>query len=244
MRMKSKRLITELNEKSSLTEAYCTLRTNLKFYQPDHSIELMNVTSPGIEDGKSKTCANLALTYAKMGEKVLLIDADLRHPTQHRLFQLSNNRGLTNVVAFKEPLVEIAHTVNYHLDVLTSGPLPPNPVEFMSSKAFQTFLESLKGCYDLVIIDTPPVGILTDAALVSTHCDGTLFVVATRKTSISLTKQAKEALMNVNANIIGTVMTMMPTNTKEYPCYVQAYQEEVISRKRKWWQRRKRGVQV
>lgn len=244
MGMKSKRLITKLNEKSSLAEAYCTLRTNLKFCCPDHSIELMNVTSPGMGDGKSTTCANLALTYAKTGERVLLIDADLRRPRQHHFFKLSNSRGLTNVVAFKEPVVEVVHSVHSHLDVLTSGPLPPNPVEFISSKALQTFLESIRGIYDLVIIDTPPVGILTDAALLSTHFDGTLFVVATRKTPISLTKQAKAALENVNANIIGTVMTMMPTNTKEYPYYVQAYQEEVTSRKRKWWQRRKGGAPV
>lgn len=111
----------------------------------------------------------------------------------------------------------------------------------MSSKALQKFLESLRGIYDLVMIDTPPVGILTDAALLSTHCDGILFVVATRKTPILLTKQAKGALDNVNANIIGTVM---PTNTKEYQYYVQAYEEDTIFRKRKWWQRRKRRGQV
>ena len=242
--MKSKRLTIELNEKSPLAEAYCTLRTNIKFCNSDYSVNLINVTSPGMGDGKSTTCANLALTYAKTGERVLLIDADLRRPRQHHFFKLSNSRGLTNVVAFKEPLVEVVQSVHSHLDVLTSGPLPPNPVEFMSNKALQTFLESIRGCYDLIIIDTPPVGILTDAALLSTHCDGTLFVVATRKTSISLTKQAKEALDNVNANIIGTVMTMMPTNTKEYQYCVQAYEEDAVPCKKKWWQRRKREVRA
>lgn len=242
--MKSKRLITELNEKSTLSETYCKLRTNIKFSNRDNSIKLINVTSPERFDGTSTTCANLALTYANLGERVLLIDADLRNPSQHLLFDLSNSKGLTNVILFKESLCEVIHSINSQLDVLTTGPLPMNPIELISSSIFQNFLESIREKYDFIIIDTPPVGVLTDAAILAAYCDGTLLVVATSKTKINLTKHAKDVLQQINANIIGTVMTMMPTKTKEYQCYVQTYEEDMTLRKKKWWKRRKRGIQA
>ena len=240
--MKTERLITKLNEKSPLSEPYFTLRTNIKFSTPDKSLKLINVTSPGIGDGKSTTCANLALTYAKSGERVLLIDADLRRPTQHHLFNLYNQEGLTNVVVLNESHESVVQRINPNLDVMTAGLLPTNPVEFMGSHLFHQFLKEIREFYDVIIIDTPPVGMLTDAALLAPHCDGTLLVVAKRKTSIKLAQQAKQALQNVNANVIGCVMTRSETDKKAYQyCELS---DERVSQKIKWWKRRKRGIQI
>lgn len=113
--------------------------------------------------------------------------------------------------------------------MLTTGPLPPNPVEFLSSKGMQAFIKEVREQYDRIIFDTPPVGILTDAALVSAHTDGTLLVVASGKSDIELTLKSKENLKNVKANLLGVVMTMMPVTSKQYYHYYHSYGLEVKS---------------
>lgn len=234
-------LITLVNPKSPITEAYRTLQTNLDFSSSDEPIKSLTITSPGVSEGKSTTSANLALTYAQSGKKVLLVDCDLRCPRLHHLFQLSNQRGLSNILCLKEPLEDIKQVVNEHLDVLTTGPLPPNPVEFLNSNGLKEFIKQMRASYDMVIFDTPPVGILTDAALIAAETDGTLLVVATSKTDIELTKKSKEYLTNVKARLLGTVMTMVPVSNQEYYHYYSHYGMDELKPKRrlKWWGRKK-----
>lgn len=230
------KLINLLEAKSPIAEAYRSLQTNIEFAGTDKKMKLICITSPGASEGKSTTCANLALTYAQTQHRVLLIDADLRCPTQHRLFDLSNQKGLSNVVAFKEELSETIYEMSEHFHVLTTGPLPPNPIEVIRSESMKQFLKCVRNIYDVIIIDTPPVGILTDASLIAAESDGTLLVVASGKSSIDLTKKAHENLNFVDAHLIGSLMTMVPVDMKSYSYYVQAYEEDIRPVKsRKWW---------
>ena len=234
------KLINLLEAKSPIAEAYRSLQTNIEFAGTDKKMKLICITSPGASEGKSTTCANLALTYAQTKHRVLLIDADLRCPAQHRLFNLSNQKGLSNVVAFKEELSETIYEISEYFHVLTTGPLPPNPIEVIRSKSMKQFLEFVRNVYDVIIIDTPPVGILTDASLIAAESDGTLLVVASRKSSIDLTKKAHENLNFVGAHLIGTLMTMLPVDNKSYKYYVQAYEEDMkLAKSCKEWFKKK-----
>ena len=233
-------LITLTNPKSPITEAYRTLQTNLDFSSLDEPIKSITITSPGVSEGKSTTSANLALTYAQSGKRVLLVDCDLRCPRIHYLFQLSNQQGLSNILCLKKPFEEIRQSINEQLDVLTTGPLPPNPIEFLNSKGLKNFIQQVSTMYDRVIFDTPPVGILTDAALIGSQTDGTLLVVATGKSEIELTKKAKENLLNVKANLLGTVMTMVKMTNKQGYYYSHYGMEEIKSKQRlKLWGRKR-----
>ena len=227
-------LITVHQPKSPITEAYRTLETNLNFSSLDREMKTLTITSPGISEGKSTTSANLGMTFSQTGKKTLLVDCDLRCPRLHQLFELSNVKGLSQVLCLKESFDEIKQSINEHLDVLTTGPLPPNPVEFLNSKGMQTFIQEVREQYDRIIFDTPPVGILTDAAIVGAHTDGTLLVVATGKSDIELTLKSKENLNNVKANLLGVVMTMMPIQSKQYYHYYHSYGLDVKKPKRRF----------
>ena len=227
-------LITVHQPKSPITEAYRTLETNLNFSSLDREMKTLTITSPGISEGKSTTSANLGMTFSQTGKKTLLVDCDLRCPRLHQLFELPNVKGLSQVLCLKESLDEMKQSINEHLDVLTTGPLPPNPVEFLNSKGMQSFIQEVREQYDRIIFDTPPVGILTDAAIVSAHTDGTLLVVATGKSDIELTLKSKENLNNVKANLLGVVMTMMPIQSKQYYHYYHRYGLDVKKTKRRF----------
>lgn len=226
-------IISLISPKSPATEAYRTLHTNIQFSGLDETIKTLTITSAGPSEGKSTTSVNLAVTYAQTGKKVLLIDADLRRPKLHKFFNLSNSKGLTNAVANRTELNEVVHAVKENLSVLTTGPIPPNSVELLSSRAMNHFFEASKMKYDVVIYDTPPVGVVTDAALLAAKTDGTLLVVACGKTQIELTKHAQDHLEKVNARILGAIMTMVPVESARYLGY-QYYtytQEESTKRK-------------
>lgn len=225
-------LVTLNQSKSTVNEAYRILQSNVSFSSTDQNLKTLTITSPGISEGKSTTSANLAITYSQTGQRVLLVDCDLRCPRIHHLFSLSNQQGLTNLLCLKQELDELKQSVRANLDVLTAGPLPPNPVEVLNSQGMKQFIETIRELYDIVIFDTPPVGILTDAALIGTHTDGTLLVVASGKSEIDLLKLAKEQLNHAKANLIGAVMTMVPIQSKNYYRYYEHYGLEPKSKRR------------
>lgn len=220
-------LISVNNPKSPISEAYRMLRTNIQFSSYDRLLKVINITSTGPGEGKTTTICNLAVTMAQSGKKVLLIDADLRKPQLHRQFNVKNSRGLTNVLVqhVKTDDVIVA-TEQRGLDILTTGPIPPNPSELIGSKRMMDIIEVVTMKYDHILIDCPPVGVVTDPALLSAIVDGTIFVVSYGKTSIEESKRAKSLLDNVNANILGVVLNKIPKDGKGYYGYYQYYGDD------------------
>ena len=219
-------MITHVNPKSPASEAYRVLRTNIQFSSADTEIKLLMVTSAGPGEGKSTTVSNLAVTYAQADEKVLIIDADLRKPTMHRTFHVSNRKGLSNILTNQAKYSEaISSSEIPNLDLITSGPIPPNPAELLSSKRMRDLLEELKKHYSKIIIDTPPILALTDAQIISTLCDGVILVLDSGKVKKEIALRAKESLEKVNAKILGVVLNNVSAKDNDgyYYYYYQYY---------------------
>lgn len=201
-------LITISNPRSPIAEAYRTLRTNLEFSNLDKSLRAILVTSASAEEGKSTTLANLAVTIAQSGKRVILVDADLRRPTLHQIFGLKNSAGLTDMVRddaiLANPPLQDGSVPN--LRVLTSGQTPPNPAEILGSKRMSEVLAALLEQADILLLDAPPVLAVTDAAVLSSKVDGVLLVVSAGKTKREKARQAQMQLEKINARIIGAVL--------------------------------------
>ena len=214
-------LITQLNPRSPIAEQYRTLRTNLEFSSVDHPLKSILVTSSSPSEGKSMTTANLAVVYAQQGLKVLLIDADLRKPTVHYTFRLDNLRGLSNILVNEATIEDTAYSTGIgNLDVISSGPIPPNPSELLGSKRMEGLIQEASSSYDLIIFDTPPVLAVTDAQILGNVVDGTILVVRSGQTEYELAIKAKEALEPARAKLLGTVLNdREKTSTTNYYYY-------------------------
>ena len=166
MTEKINELITVAEPRSAISEAYRTLRTNLDFASRNRAVKTLVITSAGVGEGKSTTLANLAVVSAQAGRKVILVDADLHRPRLHRVFNLTNNVGVTSALLADHPSVEglLQETQIPGLRVLTAGPLPPNPAELLGSSRMKDLIAALNAHADMVILDTPPVVALADAA--------------------------------------------------------------------------------
>lgn len=216
----SKYLYTKDFPGSLLAEAYRTLRANILLTNVDSEISSFVVTSPDRGEGKSTICANLAIVMAQAEKNVMLIDCDLRLPTQHELFQLSLDQGLTRIISSYDEgdgVSGFGDEVMPGLTVIGSGPPPPNPSEFISSRRFRKFIKSAGGIYDTIIIDSPPVGIVSDAAILSTMVDGVVLVLDLQKGHRNMSLRARKTLENVNANILGIVMNSLKVEKESYP---------------------------
>lgn len=217
---KMRHLIANTNPRSPISEQYRTVRTNLQFASVDNEIRSLLLTSAGPGEGKSMTTANLAVVYAQQGKSVLLVDADLRKPTIHYTFRLDNLHGLSNVLVGETSLEEAIETSDItNLDVISCGPIPPNPSELLGSRRMQAFIESAKQKYDMVIFDMPPVLAVTDAKILSNYVDGAILVVRSKKTENDAAKQALEALESVHANVLGVVLNDRDKKEANYYYY-------------------------
>jgi capsular exopolysaccharide synthesis family protein len=213
-------LITKFRPKSSISEQYRTIRTNIEFSAVDNEIHSIMITSAEPADGKSTTVANLAITFAQQGKKVLIVDADLRKPTVHYTFQVANIYGLTNVLTKQRPLTEaIATTDVEHLDVLTSGPIPPNPAELLGSKAMLEFLTTVEKSYDVILFDTPPILAVADAQILANLCEGSVLVISSGKTEIEKAAKAKELLTAAKGKLLGAVLNKKIMDKSSYYYY-------------------------
>lgn len=213
-------LITKVNPKSPISEQYRTVRTNMQFSSVDNDLKSFLVTSSGPAEGKSSTTANLAIVYAQQGKRVLLIDADLRKPTMHYTFRLDNLRGLSNVLVGEISLEEAVNGTDIDtLDVMTCGPIPPNPSELLGSRKMETLLKEAKLSYDLVIFDTPPVLAVTDSQILANIVDGSVLVVRSGSTEIEPAQKAKEALMPAKAKLLGVVLNDREKKASNYYYY-------------------------
>lgn len=201
-------LITISNPRSPVAEAYRSLRTNLEFSSLDKPLRSMVVTSAGSDEGKSTTLANLAVTMAQAGKRVVLVDCDLRRPSLDKIFDANNNAGVTDLIRdealLKNPPLQ--ETAIANLQLLTSGKLPPNPAEILASRRMGEIIVALLERAEMVLFDAPPIIAVTDAALLSAKVDGVLLVVRAGKTKREHAHKAKALLEKVNAHLIGTVL--------------------------------------
>lgn len=210
--------------RSSLAEAFRSLRTSLLFFGADRPLKTVLVTSSVAREGKTLCCASLGITLAQAGARTLLVDCDLRRPRLATAFGLRQEPGLTSVLALDTELAEaICATDVDNLSVLPSGPLPPNPAELLGSEAFRALLEKLSTDFDRVIIDSPPAVPVTDAAVLSAAVDGVLLVVRQREAQRDLVLRAVEHVASVGAHLLGVVLNAVDEEEKRYRQYYAAY---------------------
>ena len=210
-------LVAQSHPNLPITEQFRLIRTNLMFSLVDNDKKLLMVTSPEPGDGKSTVAANLSIVLAQQGKQVLLVDTDLRKPSVHHTFNVSNLNGLTNSLT-KEITVEegIRKTIIPNLFILTSGPVPPNPSELLSSKCMEKTIEKLKYQFDYIVFDTPPVLSVTDPQIIANICDGVMLVVVSGKTHKDKALRAKELLDKAKSNLIGVIVNGVQTTKSEY----------------------------
>ena len=198
-------LVTQTAPRSPAAEAYQSLRTNIEFSGLDNSLRSLLVTCPDAETKKSDALANLAVVMADAGDRVIVVDGDLRRPQQHRIFQVNGDEGLTNWLRDGgDPALSATRIPQ--LRVLAAGPLPPNPVALLSYKRLAQLLSLLTKEADYVLIDAPPLLAVTDAALWASQVDGTLLAVTAGRTKREQAQRAKEVLQKVKSNILGAVL--------------------------------------
>ena len=201
-------LADQLYPTSGVADAYRTLRSNVEFAAADSPIRTLLITSSVSGEGKTLTAANLAVAFAQAGRRALLVDANLRKPGVHLVFDLPNAQGLTTLVSRESVSLDaIARTTSQpNLRILTSGPLPPTPTELLDSPRMRVIVERLKEGNDVVIFDGTPLEALTDSAILSSYLDATLFVVAASRTRRSAVHRGREQLARANARVIGAVL--------------------------------------
>lgn len=211
--------IVEKKPKSISAEAYRTLRTNIQYSSYDKKIKKILVTSSEPAEGKSTIIGNLAISLSQSENTVIILDCDLRKPTMHKKFKISNEFGLTELLVGKKELKDVIQYRNKNLHIITSGKIPPNPAEMLASKSMKRLLEQLSNEYDYVLMDTPPLNAVTDAQVLSTEADGTLIVIRSEKTKKESILTAKNLLQKVNANILGIVFNDVANSINKYYYY-------------------------
>lgn len=200
-------LITVTKPNSVIAEQFRTIRTNIQFSMIDKNLKTIIFTSSGPYEGKSTVAANIASVFSDQGKRVCLIDADMRKPTVFKTFGLQNSIGLSSLITSRELTVRsVAQRVEeVGLDIITSGPIPPNPSELLNSNRMNEVIRELEQEYDLILFDMPPVVSVTDAQVMATKTDGVVFVVRRGIAYTDDVKHAKELLDMVHANVLGVV---------------------------------------
>lgn len=218
--------ITDRDKLSPISEAYRAIRTNLQFAAAgDKKVKTIVCTSALPSEGKSTTDTNLAIVMGQDNKRVLLVDCDLRRPVMHRRFGLPN-RGLTNCFADDLKLADvIQHDIYPNLDVVTSGPIPPNPAELLGSPKMQELLQGVEDDYDYILLDLPPILVVTDAAIVGSKADGVILVVGSGDISPDEARQAKALLEKAHVNILGVVLNKVPQKHQGNYYYYYYYDE-------------------
>lgn len=193
--------------RSAAAEAYRTLSTNIQFSSLDREIRTLLVTSVGPDEGKSIVLANLAITMAEAGRRVAVVDCDLRHPSLHEIFGLSDQPGLTSMILNETLAPPVQSTPYANVRLVAAGPLPPNPAELLSSERFKRVLTTIGGDADIVLVDAPPVSTVADATILATRVDGVLLVVDSGRTRRDAARRAREQLDRVGAHVLGATLT-------------------------------------
>lgn len=226
------RLLIGQDAFSPITESYRALRTAVQYSYVDHKINALAVTSAHPGEGKSVTSANLAIAMALQGKRVILVDADLRRPSIHRMFRVEAEPGLTSVLADEISLEDALHSTAIEgFKVLTAGPLPPNPPELLNSQAMMDLLERFKEIADLVVFDTPPTIPVTDSQVIASHMDGVVLVVEAGQSRKATLKHARDLLERTHGRLLGVVLNKIDQSAKGY--YYHYYQRGGYRKNRK-----------
>ena len=213
--------IDKLDAKSPIVEAYRSVRTSIEYSNLDDKLKVILVTSTQQNEGKSTVASNLAISFSKLpNKKILLIDGDLRNPSIHRVFSIGNSDGMMSILKGEK---DLKSTINDNLDILTTGVIPPNPDEILVTDKMKKFIQQIKEKYDYIFIDSPPIGIVSDASLLSQLSDGVIFVVSSGEVETDFAKLAKDKLMNVEAKILGAVLNKYESHNDDYGYYYSEY---------------------
>lgn len=233
-------IITFKSPKSQISEAFRNMRTNITFSDIDNELQVLAVTSSSNSEGKTTIISNYAVALAQSGKRILLMDCDLRRPQIHRKFDLTNKKGLTNILLKEIPIADgIQKTEVSNLFIIASGPIPPNPSEILASRRMGELITELKKDFDYVLLDAPPLGLVTDAAVLSSVAEGYIIVVSLGESDRDGVQYVIETLQNISANIIGVVANKVRSNKRymDYG-YLGYYEEErpvdKKTKKKKW----------
>ncbi|MBN1401829.1 MAG: CpsD/CapB family tyrosine-protein kinase, partial [Anaerolineae bacterium] len=218
-----------LDPLSPISEAYRGLRTSVRFASIDRSLRTLMISSPGPTEGKSLTLANLGVVFAQSGLKVLIVDTDLRRPVQHAVFGLSNSRGLCDL--FLDPELELSDyvqpTTTENLYLLPAGQPPPNPSELLASERLGQVMARALEEMDLILLDSPPALVVTDAAVLGSRVDGVLLVTDLRKTHRKMAAKGAEELRRTQSNLLGVILNRVtPTRSGYYYHYGYYYRHQ------------------
>lgn len=215
--MEGLNLVTQNDPKNPGAEAYRVIRTGIQFAQAGKELQTIALTSCTPNEGKSTTIANLAVVLTQAGKSVLLIDCDMRNPSVHKNFNLSNKVGLSSCISMGTALSDAVQKTSIEgLYALTGGVIPPNPSELLGSEQMKNVLQRAKEQYDYVLIDTPPVMPVTDALIVSRFVDGMIFVIASSEVKVEMARDVKNQLVNAGANILGVVLNKVRSEHHGY----------------------------
>lgn len=211
------------NSPFAVKEAYNAIRTNLLFIQQGEKCPIFVVTSPTANNGKTINSINLAVSFAQMGKRTLLIDADMRNPTIHRMFSISVKNGLSEILAGLTDNISVSKTDVENLSVLTAGKIPPNPAELLSSARMDKLLEFVKEHYDCVFIDTPPINLVTDSTIFAQKVTGYIVIVKTDTTNTHDVKTTVTNIEQIDGNILGFILNDVNSEKKKYYSYYRKY---------------------
>lgn len=223
-----KELVTYFDPKSTVSEMFRTLRTNIQFTNTKKVLRTILVTSTMPGEGKSWTAANLAVTFAQAGKKVVIVDADMRKGRQYSVFDGKPRPGLSNFLSGIDPdqnvlpvLVQATEIENLFL--ISTGDVPPNPAELLVSDRMNEIILQLEEVADIIIFDAPPGLVVTDAAILSRYVDSTIIVTAANETKIEAVEKVKKAIENVGGKVSGVVINKVPMNSRKYSYYGNYY---------------------
>ena len=211
--------VMEKAPKSIDAEAYRSLRSNIEYSSFDDEYRAIVVTSSVPGEGKSTTAGNLAIALAKSGNSVLLVDCDMRKPSIHKKFKISNMSGTAELLLRKESFEDVANCYNENLTIITAGKIPPNPSEMLSSRAMTAFIKEMKNEFKYIILDTPPLQAVTDAQVLSTKADGVLLVVRAGSTKRDAVLNSVDLIKKVQGKVIGTVLNGVENKKNSYYYY-------------------------
>lgn len=240
LRNQRKKIIND-NSDFFTVEEFNTLRTNIMFSSTDSKCKVIGITSPRVSEGKTLICLNLAISLGKAGENVLVIDGDLRAPKQSKLVDVDGSKGLSNLLVNKVKLSEIIISTDYeNVDIMPSGSRPPNPSEMLGSETMKDLIEYLKEYYNYILIDLPPINLVTDAAVASKYLNGIVLVAKAGQTRKEDLAESIQRMNNKNCKVLGIVLNgKAPSSVgygkkgkysrygaKSYSQYVEKYKAE------------------